>query len=300
MAGTAYVREMYQLYGAPAFLAAYNAGPRRLEDYLWGNRGLPEETRNYVARIGPRIQGTHPNRRAPEEVYAAAEIPLNIPAGPRRGDAATMLALREQRRAVEPTTAIASAAPSTSWGAPARTASVVAMAPVSSPGDPGTTITRMEPVTSPGDPGHSGGVTMMARMDPVASPGDPGVAERAPVAVAAAPAPRSFSLIGTAHAGSLPVQPRAAVQAFAQPAVTPGNWGVQVGAFASENLARAAAGRAKDMVGGPARATTERVAQGREVLFRARVTGLSSRGAAEQACDRLRARGACMVVAPGV
>ncbi|OYW09459.1 MAG: hypothetical protein B7Z53_02920, partial [Rhodospirillales bacterium 12-71-4] len=85
MAGTAYLREMYELYGAPAFLAAYNAGPRRLEDYLWGGRGLPAETRNYVARIGPRIQGASPNRRAAPEVYAAAEIPLNIPAGPRRG-----------------------------------------------------------------------------------------------------------------------------------------------------------------------------------------------------------------------
>jgi soluble lytic murein transglycosylase-like protein len=108
MAGTAYVREMYELYGSPAFLAAYNAGPRRLEDYLWGNRGLPNETRNYVARIGPRIADATPNRRAAPEVYAAAEIPLNIPAGPRRGDPATMLALREQRQAVDPGIRVAS------------------------------------------------------------------------------------------------------------------------------------------------------------------------------------------------
>jgi SLT domain-containing protein len=59
-AGAAYLREMYQLYGNPAFLAAYNAGPRRLEDYLWGGRGLPDETRNYVARVGPRIASTAP------------------------------------------------------------------------------------------------------------------------------------------------------------------------------------------------------------------------------------------------
>ena len=69
-AGAAYLREMYELYGSPAFLAAYNAGPRRLEDYLWGGRGLPNETRNYVARIGPRIVAYHPTRRAPAEVYA--------------------------------------------------------------------------------------------------------------------------------------------------------------------------------------------------------------------------------------
>ncbi|MFC7608176.1 lytic transglycosylase domain-containing protein [Teichococcus aestuarii] len=111
MAGTAYVREMYELYGSPAFLAAYNAGPRRLEDYLWNGRGLPAETRNYVARIGPRIVDAHPGRRAAPEVYAAAEIPLSIPAGPRRGDTATMLALREQRNAVDPGIRVASLPP---------------------------------------------------------------------------------------------------------------------------------------------------------------------------------------------
>ena len=36
LAGTAYMREMYDVYGSPGFLAAYNAGPRRLDDYLAG------------------------------------------------------------------------------------------------------------------------------------------------------------------------------------------------------------------------------------------------------------------------
>jgi hypothetical protein len=40
------------------------------------------------------------------------------------------------------------------------------------------------------------------------------------------------------------------------------------------------------------------VRQGNTTLYRARVTGLT-RSAAEQACNRLRARGACTVVAPG-
>jgi hypothetical protein len=97
MAGTAYLREMYDLYGTPAFLAAYNAGPRRLEEYLWNGRGLPNETRNYVARIGPRIQGANPTRRVLNEIASAADIPLNIPAGPRQINRATVLALRAQR-----------------------------------------------------------------------------------------------------------------------------------------------------------------------------------------------------------
>jgi hypothetical protein len=108
-AGAAYIREMYQLYGNPAFLAAYNAGPRRLEDFLWGGRGLPDETRNYVARVGPRIASTAPARRAPREVYAAADIGTNIPRGPRRMDGGTMMALNQQGSPA-PTVQVAQAA----------------------------------------------------------------------------------------------------------------------------------------------------------------------------------------------
>ncbi len=55
MAGTAYIREMYDRYGAPGFLAAYNAGPSRLDNYLVGSDLLPDETVNYVAAIAPRL-----------------------------------------------------------------------------------------------------------------------------------------------------------------------------------------------------------------------------------------------------
>ena len=49
LAGTAYLREMYDMYGSPGFLAAYNAGPRRLDDYLSNERPMPDETRRYVS-----------------------------------------------------------------------------------------------------------------------------------------------------------------------------------------------------------------------------------------------------------
>ena len=55
MAGTAYLKEMHATFGAPAFLAAYNAGPERVRSYLGGSTMLPDETVNYVAAIGPRI-----------------------------------------------------------------------------------------------------------------------------------------------------------------------------------------------------------------------------------------------------
>ncbi|OCC05399.1 lytic transglycosylase [Labrys sp. WJW] len=54
LAGAAYLRELYDRYGSPGFLAAYNAGPSRYEAYLAG-RPLPAETRAYVARLAPII-----------------------------------------------------------------------------------------------------------------------------------------------------------------------------------------------------------------------------------------------------
>jgi soluble lytic murein transglycosylase-like protein len=51
MAGAAYLREMHDRYGnAAAMLAAYNAGPRRYDQYLRG-RPLPRETRAYLAKL---------------------------------------------------------------------------------------------------------------------------------------------------------------------------------------------------------------------------------------------------------
>lgn len=56
LAGAAYLREMHDRYGSPGFLAAYNAGPGRYEEYLAG-RPLPAETRAYVAALAPIIGG---------------------------------------------------------------------------------------------------------------------------------------------------------------------------------------------------------------------------------------------------
>lgn len=56
IAGTSYLREMYDRYGADGFLAAYNAGPGRYQDYARRGRPLPAETVNYVARIAPQLQ----------------------------------------------------------------------------------------------------------------------------------------------------------------------------------------------------------------------------------------------------
>ncbi|MCK8784467.1 lytic transglycosylase domain-containing protein [Roseomonas sp. NAR14] len=396
MAGTAYMREMYDLYGSPAFLAAYNAGPRRLEGYLWGGRGLPAETRNYVARIAPGIVDTHPNRRAAPEIYAAADIPIRIPAGPRQMDAGTMLALREQRNGAAPsyasqpeTAPVLLASATTSRGA-ARSrgdGAVIAMdpipdgstyaAPAAAPAPepapvqlaaaapPAGQVVSMDPIpdgstyaSSPA-PASRGRGEVIA-MDPIPNPPEPAPMPRSP-AVAAVPsalaaatlplppryaeapraaeparateaprqyaalpsppvppsiavasasaassprgqaqpeprgysltAPRGFVLIPSANAGTLPSSLRAASANTGN-----GNWAVQVGAFASSNLARTAASQARETAGagGP---TVMPVSQGRNTLYRARVTGLS-RSAAEAACGRLRSRAECVVLSP--
>lgn len=56
MAGTSYLREMYDSYGTSGMLAAYNSGPGRYEDWRDRGRPLPAETRAYVAKIAPMLQ----------------------------------------------------------------------------------------------------------------------------------------------------------------------------------------------------------------------------------------------------
>ncbi len=79
LAGTAYIREMYDRYGAPGFLAAYNAGPDRLDAYLAGNSELPDETINYLASITPHL-GNAIALTGPLATYGVAEGAAPSPA----------------------------------------------------------------------------------------------------------------------------------------------------------------------------------------------------------------------------
>jgi D-alanyl-D-alanine carboxypeptidase len=53
LAGAAYLRELYERYGSPGFLAAYHAGPERYETYRLGTRSLPWTTLEYLQRVRP-------------------------------------------------------------------------------------------------------------------------------------------------------------------------------------------------------------------------------------------------------
>jgi soluble lytic murein transglycosylase-like protein len=54
LAGTYYLRLMYDRFGYPGLFAAYNAGPARYAAWAEGRRRLPAETRAYLANVaGP-------------------------------------------------------------------------------------------------------------------------------------------------------------------------------------------------------------------------------------------------------
>ena len=57
LAGTAYLKAMYERFGSPGLFAAYNAGPGRYTEHLRAGKPLPAETRAYVASIEKALAG---------------------------------------------------------------------------------------------------------------------------------------------------------------------------------------------------------------------------------------------------
>jgi len=53
LAGTAYLRALYERFGFPGLFAAYNAGPGRYQEHLTDGRRLPRETCAFLARLDP-------------------------------------------------------------------------------------------------------------------------------------------------------------------------------------------------------------------------------------------------------
>ena len=315
LAGTAYIREMYDIYGSPGFLAAYNAGPGRLDDHLTRNRTLPMETRRYVASIGPKIAGVSPNTRSPGEQFAMNSLPMQIPDGPRYPTA--------RFRSPEPSRGVAIAlnpvpyTPAEAIPAPPRPAIQLAEAeparirlapqpayePLPEPPQapqqfadlaPAPVPLRVrlapQPVDEPvPEPRRPAAAQQFAALTPLPMPPVPAQRVQAVAAlVPVNPARPRFSLVSTANAA-----PASRVEV--------GSWAVQVGAFTNPGLATSAAtaakGQARESLG-TARSQVAGVRQGSGMLYRARLTGLS-RSAASQACEKLvRARTSCMLVSP--
>lgn len=77
LAGTFYLRLMYDRFGYPGLFAAYNAGPGRYAAYVAGRKGLPRETRAYLASVVGRTGGprTEIARRLPAPLFAVVAAP---------------------------------------------------------------------------------------------------------------------------------------------------------------------------------------------------------------------------------
>jgi len=183
MAGTAYLREMYDLFGAPGFLAAYNCGPACYAQHLAGKQRLPRETKMYLAALTPVLRGTgprEPSLAAGASAIEVAVVPDDAPK-PRGGQTAP-----SQRTEPAPVV-VASAAPETrapeSRGSESRAVEPRRMEP--RPAEPKAAEPAPAPAPAP--------VVVASLPEPVPAPAPapaPAVAPARPVQVASLdPAP---------------------------------------------------------------------------------------------------------------
>lgn len=78
LAGTCYLRLMYERFGYPGLFGAYNAGPARYADFVAHGRTLPAETRSYMAVVAT---GQGARAEPPVPLRAGIFFPLSGTAG---------------------------------------------------------------------------------------------------------------------------------------------------------------------------------------------------------------------------
>ncbi|MBS0560321.1 MAG: lytic transglycosylase domain-containing protein [Proteobacteria bacterium] len=268
MAGTAYIRDMAAIYGAPGFLAAYNAGPQRLDAYLYGGEPLPDETVNYVASIAPRLGADRPMTG-----------PLAVYAGGATGGWSQPPVM--QASYTPPVTA-----------QPVEVAQAEDTDPADRAFDGGGLVTADAPtgVLTPRAGAAAPPAPQPQWQPQPQAPASVLGAARPPAPVAATPAVVLASAAAPAY--TAPARPSS---------VGKGDWGIQVGAFPdpthTQAVLTAARMSAGDLVAGaqPVVIPVQRTG----TLYRGRFVGLSA-SAAAAACDRLASRGMdCFAVPPG-
>ncbi|GBQ94079.1 lytic transglycosylase domain-containing protein [Asaia krungthepensis] len=291
MAGTAYIRQMYDIYGSPGFLAAYNDGPGSLDSYLRRGRALPRETRRYVAHVGPQIAGIWPRNRSAADLLVSQHDP----------NAATMVAQTDTE-----TSSVRAA-----WRRQAQTATYSA------------DQQDMQVAEAPATTRSSVSAAWAARGVTSSTP-----APAAPVQMASLTTPAETETpdsVAQAWAGRAPVQPIPVGRSLsAEPVLavmtprpvlrspqrsvepTPrtlqtGEWAIQVGAYNSAVQATRAVAQAQNHAGtslSGARSQVSTVQTGRAHLYRARLVNLSHDNAVA-ACRKMGRDTPCVVVSPG-
>ncbi|HYP63117.1 MAG TPA: lytic transglycosylase domain-containing protein [Acidocella sp.] len=336
LAGAAYIREMYDRYGSPGFLAAYNAGPEAVDSYLAGQSGLPDETVNYLAAVTPNLGNALPMSGALANYeVASAAAPASTPSAvgfatgcdvnaaydpdhPCTADMANRIAATEQSASSGSCDLNAAYDPDSpcTHGSGTQAASGscdldraydpdsrCAPAGAAAPAVPSVAQVR-QAIAQAG----TTGCNPDAAYDPDA-PCTPAaaLASNAVTPPAGQPAPAALS-------GSMLYQPPgvapAPVSAAPAPVLMPavaaslpagGAWAIQVGAFSNAALARTVAeGVRAELPGALSAATIELPATspfGGLVLYRARLANLSAQAAAN-ACSQLNAKQLPCIVVP--
>lgn len=266
LAGTAYIREMYDRFGSPGFLAAYNAGPLRLDAYLAGDTMLPEETVNYLASVAPRL-GTDVAMSGPLSVFAgtSAAAPSRLAAPVRDADRGYA-----------------------GGGPTGQDYAEAAVDPADRAFDGGGLVTAAAPTGRLTGTGAQDGNGTRMRDGSEPRSGPVLTTALAPPVYAADPPP----------ARMVPVSAMLPVTA---PGTRQDGWGIQVGAFPDPATSRAAIGAALTRAGPqlagsqPAIIPVHRTA----MLYRARLVGISADNALA-ACTTLQREGlGCFTVPPG-
>jgi D-alanyl-D-alanine carboxypeptidase len=306
LAGTAYIREMYDRFGAPGFLAAYNAGPDRVEEYLARRAALPDETVNYVAAITPNL-GTDVPRSGPFAVFASARS-----GRVQRPTVASLAAGCDPNAAYNPDHPCTYLMQAAAQPAPLQTASVQQFGDhgcdlnaAYDPDHPCTSVRRTEaeavPIPTrqaprPPTPNIQLASAEGCDRNQAFSPARPcgpalgpsGIRRPAAVHPAAAATPAALHHHETSPHPSRSAEPG-------------GGWAIQVGAFKTAGLARAMAESARAQapeLRSAALALQPTAPFGGTVLYRARLVHLSA-NAASSACTRLNHRQLpCVVVRP--
>ena len=300
MAGTAYIHEMYQIYGCPGFLAAYNAGPGRLDSYINAGRPLPLQTINYVAMIAPNIDGYYPQHRSSADELALNTEPMGYDGG------------------ILPSGFTPQAPTPAELSAPVQIASLspIQQQPYNNGPAPVTVpvssimpqVAQIESANAAPAPAQSVSLPPPPPVR-VASTSSLGY-----YAAPAAPTPAAHVTMARAVAPAVPRPPYGHGAGFnlVSPAManTPANagfnsglrsWGIQVGAYDTPSNAKAALGMA-EMTGAnvlqKAEPVVTRVSVNGGIMYRARFVGLQHNEAVN-ACNRLSGGPTgCVVLSP--
>lgn len=98
LAGTFFLRLMYDRFGYPGLFGAYNAGPGAYADYLAGQRRLPGETVAYLGTVGGVAQGGSPTpgpAPSPPLFVVRREGAVDEPAPSRTDQQSLLFAIRK-------------------------------------------------------------------------------------------------------------------------------------------------------------------------------------------------------------